>query len=30
VLTRGNGFHPPSGTFHVKWHGDRWTVWAKD
>jgi hypothetical protein len=30
VLTRGNGFHPPPGTFHVKWRGDRWTVWAKD
>jgi hypothetical protein len=30
VLTRGNGFHPPSGTFHVKWHGDRWTVWERD
>ena len=24
VLVRGNGFHPPPGTFHEKWHGDRW------
>lgn len=30
VLTRGNGFRPPPGTYHVKWRGDRWTVWAKD
>ncbi len=30
VLTRGNGFHPPPGTFHVKWRGGRWTVWARD
>jgi len=30
VLTRGHGFHPPSGTFHVKWAGDKWTVWARD
>ncbi len=30
VLTRGNGFHPPPGTFHIKFKGDRWTVWAKD
>lgn len=30
VLTRGSGFHPPSGTYHVKWHGDAWTVWARD
>jgi hypothetical protein len=30
VLTRGAGFHPPPGTYHVKWHGDRWTVWARD
>jgi hypothetical protein len=30
VLTRGSGFHPPPGTFHVKWRGDRWTVWAHD
>jgi hypothetical protein len=30
VLTRGNGFRPPAGTFHVKFRGDRWTVWEKD
>jgi hypothetical protein len=30
VLTRGNGFHPPPGTFHVKWKDRRWTVWARD
>jgi hypothetical protein len=30
VLTRGSGFRPPSGTFHLKWRGDRWTVWARD
>jgi hypothetical protein len=30
VLTRGMGFRPPRGTFHVKWHGERWTVWEKD
>jgi hypothetical protein len=29
VLTRGNGFHPPAGTYHVQWHEGRWTVWAK-
>ena len=30
VLVRGQGFNAPPGTYHVKWHGDRWTVWAKD
>jgi hypothetical protein len=30
VLTRGNGFRPPPGTYHVKFRSDRWTVWAKD
>jgi hypothetical protein len=30
VLTRGRGFSPPPGTFHVKWRGDRWTVYARD
>jgi hypothetical protein len=30
VLTRGNGFRAPPGTYHVKWRGDRWTVWARD
>jgi hypothetical protein len=29
VLTRGSGFRPPAGTYHVQWHSDRWTVWAK-
>jgi len=30
VLTRGPGFRPPPGTFHVKWHGSRWMVWERD
>jgi len=30
VLTRGPGFRPPPGTFHVKFRGDRWTVWERD
>jgi hypothetical protein len=30
VLTRGNGFRPPAGTFHQVWHGDRWSVWKHD
>jgi hypothetical protein len=30
VLTRGDGFDPPPGTYHLLWRGDRWTVWAKD
>jgi len=30
VLTRGGGFNPPRGTFHVAWHGGRWTVWQRD
>ncbi len=29
VLTRGAGFHPPAGTYHIKWRDDRWTVWEK-
>jgi hypothetical protein len=29
VLTRGSGFRPPVGTYHVVWHGERWTVWGK-
>jgi hypothetical protein len=29
VLTRGNGFGPPPGTYHVKWRGGRWAVWEK-
>jgi hypothetical protein len=30
VLTRGAGFRAGPGTYHVKWRGQRWTVWAKD
>lgn len=30
VLTRGGGFRPPPGTYHVKYRGEHWTVWAKD
>jgi hypothetical protein len=30
VLTRGEGFHPPPGTFHIAFRGRRWTVWARD
>ncbi len=30
VLVRGNGFQPPRGSFHVIFHGDRWTVWQRD
>jgi hypothetical protein len=30
VLTRGGGFNPPPGTFHVAWRGARWTVWQRD
>ena len=30
VLTRGSGFNPPRGTFHVAWHGGKWTVWQRD
>jgi hypothetical protein len=30
VLTRGAGFRPAAGTYHVKWQGPRWTVWARD
>ncbi len=29
VLTRGGGFHPPPGTFRLKWRGDRWAVWER-
>ncbi len=29
VLTRGPGFRPPSGTYHVSWRDERWTVWSK-
>ena len=30
VLVRGGFWRPPPGTYHEQWHGDRWTVWAKD
>jgi hypothetical protein len=30
VLTRGNGFNPPPGTFHQAWRGKRWTLYARD
>jgi hypothetical protein len=30
VLTRGGGFHPRPGTFHIKWRDRYWTVWARD
>ena len=29
VLTRGAGFRPPPGTYHVTWQSGRWTVWGK-
>jgi hypothetical protein len=29
VLTRGSGFRPPPGTYHVSWRNSRWTVWEK-
>jgi hypothetical protein len=30
VLVRGDGFHPPPGTYHLAWQGVRWAVWAQD
>jgi hypothetical protein len=30
VLTRGSGFNPPPGTFHLAWRGRHWAVYAKD
>ena len=30
VLTRGEGFRPPPGTFHPTFRGNRWTVWTRD
>ena len=30
VLTRGDGFHPPAGTFHLAWSGEHWGVWQHD
>jgi len=29
VLTRGEGFNPPPGTYRVTWKGDRWQVWER-
>jgi hypothetical protein len=29
VLTRGNGFNPPPGSFHIVWRGRKWTLYAK-
>ena len=30
VLARGSGFSPTPGTFHLLWHGQRWSVYARD
>ncbi len=30
VLTRGSGFRPPPGTFHIKWSRGLWTVWESE
>ena len=30
TCSRGPGFRPPTGTFHMIWHGDRWSVWQRD
>jgi hypothetical protein len=30
VLTRGEGFRPPPGTFHPTFRGRKWTVWNRD
>jgi hypothetical protein len=30
VLARGGGFHPPPGTYHLKFHDSHWSVWARD
>jgi hypothetical protein len=30
VLTRGLGFNPPPGTFHLAWRGERWRVYERD
>jgi hypothetical protein len=29
ILARGSGFHPPAGTYHLKYRGSRWQVWEK-
>jgi hypothetical protein len=30
VLTRGEGFRPPPGSFHPTFRGRKWTVWTRD
>ena len=30
VLVRGNGFHPPNGTYHRTFSQDHWQVWTRD
>jgi hypothetical protein len=30
VLTRGRGFRPPHGTYHVEWQDEHWQIWARD
>jgi hypothetical protein len=30
VLTRGYGFMPPPGTFHLAWRGNRWSLYLRD
>jgi hypothetical protein len=30
VLTRGFGFRPPPGTYHLKFHDPHWAVWERD
>lgn len=30
VLTRGGGFRPPAGTYHMKFRDSHWSVWEKD
>ena len=30
VLTRGPGFRPPPGTYHLTWHDPHWAVWERD
>jgi hypothetical protein len=30
VLVRGEGFHPPAGTFRLTWQGERWAVWSRE
>ena len=29
VLTRGQGFRPPGGTYREIWHDDHWAVWSR-